>query len=61
MCALMKYWTELYDEPDKEQLIEGINAMLRVAKKILKRQKDDAGAVKCLQGGDPDGQDNAPA
>ena len=57
----MKYWTELYDEPDKEQLIEGINTMLRVAKKILKRQKDDAEAVKCLQRGDPEGQDNAPA
>jgi hypothetical protein len=28
MCALMKYWTGLYVEPDMEQLLEGINTML---------------------------------
>jgi hypothetical protein len=30
----MEYWAGLYTESDKEQLIEGINTMLRVAKGI---------------------------
>ena len=57
----MKYWAGLYAEPDREQLIVGINTMLRVATRILKRQKEDKEARKQLQGGDPDEQDNASA
>lgn len=60
MCALMKYWTGLYVEPDKEQLLEGINTMLQVAERILKR-KEDKEAGKYLQDGDRDGSNDAPA
>ena len=58
ICALMKYWAGLYAESDKEQLVEGINTMLRVAKGILKRQREEAEAAGQLQDGEDD-QDNA--
>ena len=61
MCALMQYWAGLYAEPDQEQLIEGVNTMLRVAKGILKRQKEDMEATDRLQDGAPDEPDNASA
>jgi len=48
----------LYAESDKEQLVEGINTMLRVAKGILKRQREEAEAAGQLQDGEDD-QDNA--
>jgi hypothetical protein len=44
ICALMKYWAGLYAESNKEQLVEGINTMLRVAKGVLKRQREEAEA-----------------
>jgi len=34
-CALMIYWAGLYSEMDQEQLVEGANLMLKVAKEIL--------------------------
>jgi hypothetical protein len=33
--ALMIYWAGLYAELDREQLIEGANLMLKVAKEVL--------------------------
>ena len=57
----MKYWSGLYAAPDREQLIEGINTMLHVAKRVLKRQREDQEAAGRLLGGDPDEQDDAPA
>jgi len=57
----MKYWAGLYAEPDREQLIVGINTMLRVATRILKRQKEDMEATDRLQDGAPDEPDNASA
>jgi len=59
-CALMKYWAGLFSKADKEQLEEGLNTMLEIADKILKRQKD-MDTARQLQDGDPDGQGNAPA
>jgi len=56
----MNYWAGLYAEPDKEQIIEGINTMLKVMKGILKRQKEEAEAPKQLQDGGT-GSDNAGA
>jgi hypothetical protein len=53
-----EYWAGLYAETRQEQIIEGINSMLRVTKRILKRQKDME-AARQLQGGGPDEQDNA--
>jgi hypothetical protein len=57
----MKYWAGLFSEADKEQLEEGLNTMLKIANKILKRQKKDMDTARQLQDGDPDGQGNAPA
>ena len=57
----MKYWAGLYAEPDREQLIEGVNTMLRVANRILKRQKEDQEAAGRPLGGDLDEQDDAPS
>lgn len=37
-CALMKFWSGLYAEMDQEQLVEGANTMLRVAKEVLASQ-----------------------
>jgi hypothetical protein len=37
-CALMVYWSGLYAELDKDQLMEDANTMLRVAKEILAAQ-----------------------
>jgi hypothetical protein len=34
----MVYWSGLYAELDKDQLVEGTNTMLRVAKEILAAQ-----------------------
>lgn len=62
-CALMTYWAGLYGEMDREQLVEGINTMLKIAEKILKRKRGDteAEAANRLQAGDPEGQDGASA
>jgi hypothetical protein len=63
LYALMTYWAGLYGEMDREQLVEGINTMLKIAKKILKRKRGDteAEAANRLQAGDPEGQDGASA
>lgn len=37
-CALMRYWTGLYAEMDREKLIERVNTMLRVAGENLTSQ-----------------------
>ena len=34
-CALMKFWPGLQKEVDKEVLIKGVDAMLRIAVKLL--------------------------
>ena len=39
VCALIRYWAGLYSEPDRKQLEDGLNTMLQIANKILKRQK----------------------
>jgi hypothetical protein len=36
--SLMIFWAGLYDEMDRDQLVEGANLMLKVAKEILARQ-----------------------
>jgi hypothetical protein len=36
--ALMIFWTGLYGEMDPDQLIEGANLMLKVAKELLAKQ-----------------------
>lgn len=34
----MIFWAGLYDEMDRDQLIEGANLMLKVAKTVLAKQ-----------------------
>ena len=48
VCALMKYWAVLYSEADKKQLEDGVNTMLQIANRILKRQKKDADKTRLL-------------
>ena len=36
--ALMVFWAGLYAEMDRDQLIEGANLMLKVAKEVLAKQ-----------------------
>lgn len=50
-----------YAEPDRDQLLEGVNTMLRVAEKILKRQKDDMEGAKRVKDGSSDGGGNTSA
>jgi len=61
VCALIRYWAGLYSEPDRKQLEDGLNTMLQIANKLLKRQKRSDGNSGQIQDGDSDGQDNAPA
>lgn len=44
----MKYWAGLYAEMDKEELIEGVNIMLRVAESLLAAQRRTEGGAKQL-------------
>lgn len=37
-CALLKYWARLFSEMDQEQLDEGADLMLKVAKEVLAAQ-----------------------
>jgi hypothetical protein len=37
-CALMVYWSGLFAELDRDQLIKGANTMLRVAEEVLAAQ-----------------------
>jgi hypothetical protein len=41
--TLMRFWTGLYAEVDREMLINGVNTMLQVAARLL-LPKDTAGA-----------------
>lgn len=35
ICALLQYWSGLFAEVDQDQLVEGANLMLKVAKEVL--------------------------
>ena len=52
----MRFWTGLYAEVDRRMLINGVNAMLKVASNILLPQNTDEDQYKCLKQDDrPDG------
>jgi hypothetical protein len=38
-CMLMGYWARLYMGVDKEELVEGINTMLKIAAKLVSKKK----------------------
>jgi len=58
-CALMKFWSGLYAKMDEEQLEEGVNTMLRVAKEILALQTARQVDQLLLQDGEASEQDEA--
>jgi len=46
----MKFWTGLCKEADREELIEGVNIMLKVAKQILADQQQAGGLKENMDG-----------
>lgn len=42
-CMLMGYWAGLYMGVDKEELVEGINTMLKIAAKLVSKKKKTKG------------------
>ena len=55
-CALMIYFSGLYAELDRYQLVEGTNTMLRVAKEILAAQITRQVNQLLLEDGEPSDQ-----
>ena len=58
--ALMIYWSGLYAELDQDQLVEGANTMLRVAKEILVAQTTRQVNQLLLQDGESSEHDGDP-
>ena len=56
-CALIIYWSGLFAELDRDQLIEGANTMLRVAKEVLAAQTTRQVNQLLLEDGDRSDQD----
>jgi hypothetical protein len=49
-CVFMVDWSGLFAELDKDQLIEGANTMLRVAKELLAAQHNKTGESATIGG-----------
>ena len=47
--ALMRFWTSLFPEMDREMLIDGANTMLKVATKIFIAQSAAGNRVKRMK------------
>jgi len=59
MCVLLiRFWTDLYAEVEKEMLINGVNTMLKVAAKILAPKSKVEDRQGRLQQGDPQADDD---
>jgi len=56
----MIYWSGLYAELDQDQLVEGANTMLRVAKEILAAQTTRQVNQLLLQDGESSEHDGDP-
>jgi len=56
--ALMRFWTGLYAEVDKEMLINGVNTMLREATRLLLPKSRVEDRMKRLKSGDDDDDRN---
>ena len=56
--ALMRFWTGLYAEVDKEMLINGVNTMLREATRLLLPKSTAEDRMKRLKSGDDDDDRN---
>lgn len=57
ICALMKYWAGLFAEMDQEQLIEGADLLLKVAKDVLAAETARQVDLLLLQNGEEGGED----
>lgn len=53
-CALIHFWAGLFAGEDKDVMIDGVNAMLKIAVKLLAKQSHKTGDVKRLRGSDQD-------
>lgn len=53
-CALMRFWAGLYAEEDEEMLVEGANAMLMIAVKLLCKPRRKASDVLMIKDGNQD-------
>ena len=61
-CALMCSWAGLFSEDEKKMLIEGVNAMLKIAIKLLSKPQDAAVRTNFIQDAGRDGDaDPAPS
>lgn len=56
-CALMKFRAGLQSDEDKEMLIIGVNAMLKMATQLLAKPSGDAIRTKLLRDADKDGDE----
>jgi hypothetical protein len=52
--ALMRFWTGLYAEVEREMLINGVNTMLREAARLLLPKNTAGDRVKRVKSGDND-------
>ena len=57
-CAFMVYWSGLFAELDRDQLVEAANTMLRVAKEILAAQTTRQVNQLLLEDGERSNQDD---
>ena len=55
VCALMWSWAGLFSEDEKKMLIEGVNAMLKIAIKLLSMPQDAAVRTNFIQDAGRDG------
>lgn len=58
-CALMQYWSDLYAEMDQDQLVEGADLMLKVAKEVLAAQPTRQTTQLLLQNDDLEQEDDS--
>ena len=57
-CALIKFWAGLQKEVDKGTLIQGVDAMFKIAVQLLSKKRPATNQLNMLQQ-DADGDDEA--
>lgn len=57
ICSLLMYWTGLYDEHEREQMKQGVETVLNVAKEILAKQTAQQVNQLLLQDHEVDGDE----
>jgi hypothetical protein len=57
-CALMSYWAGLFMDEDRVALEAGINTMLQIGLRLVKKRKPESGDQNLLP--EPDAGNNVP-